>query len=58
MFYSGMTFGYDLTRIEFGHIFGHDLTRIEFGHIVGVIHPLSSTGIAGITIHMNMNKKA
>jgi len=45
MFYSGMTFGYDLTRIE-------------FGHIVGVIHPLSSTGIARITIHMNMNKKA
>jgi NADH dehydrogenase len=41
-----------MTFLSPGRTFGYDLTWIVFGHIVGVNHPLSSTVIAGITIHI------
>jgi len=41
-----------MTFLSPGRTFGYDLTWIVFGHIVGVNYPLSSTVIAGITIHI------
>src|SRR5256886_16183735 len=41
-----------MTFFSPGNAFGYDLTWIVFGHILGVNHPLLSTFIAGITIHL------
>ncbi len=41
-----------MTFFSPGKSFGYDLTWIVFGHIVGVNHPLMSTVIAGVTIHI------
>ncbi len=41
-----------MTFFSPGKAFGYDLTWIVFGHILGVNHPLLSTFIAGITIHL------
>jgi NADH:quinone reductase (non-electrogenic) len=41
-----------MTFFSPGKAFGYDLTWIVFGHIVGVNHPLFSTVIAGIMIHI------
>lgn len=41
-----------MTFLSPGRSFGYDLTWIVFGHIVGVNHPLLSTVIAGVVIHI------
>jgi NADH:ubiquinone reductase (H+-translocating) len=41
-----------MTFFSPGRSYGYDLTWIVFGHIVGVNHPLLSTIIAGVTIHI------
>ena len=41
-----------MTFLSPGRSYGYDLTWIVFGNIVGVSHPISSTIITGVTIHI------
>ncbi|MGC1932902.1 MAG: NAD(P)/FAD-dependent oxidoreductase [Candidatus Nitrosopolaris sp.] len=51
-FIGALVMGIPMTFFSPRRSFGYDLTWIVFGHIVGVNHPLSSTVIAGVTIHI------
>jgi hypothetical protein len=51
-FIGALVMAIPMTFFSPGKAFGYDLTWIVFGHIVGVNHPLSSTVIAGIMIHI------
>src|SRR3989442_9380405 len=51
-FIGALVMAIPMTFFSPGKAFGYDLTWIVFGHIVGVNHPLLSTVIAGITIHI------
>jgi hypothetical protein len=51
-FIGALVMAIPMTFFSPGRSFGYDLTWIVFGHIVGVNHPLLSTVIAGVTIHI------
>ncbi|MFZ0510097.1 MAG: FAD-dependent oxidoreductase [Candidatus Nitrosopolaris sp.] len=51
-FIGALVMGIPMTFFSPRRSFGYDLTWIVFGHIVGVNHPLLSTVIAGVTIHI------
>ena len=51
-FIGALVMAIPMTFFSPGKSFGYDLTWIVFGHIVGVNHPLMSTVIAGVTIHI------
>jgi hypothetical protein len=51
-FIGALVMAIPMTFFSPGKAFGYDLTWIVFGHIVGVNHPLFSTVIAGVTIHV------
>ena len=51
-FIGALVMAIPMTFFSPGKAFGYDLTWIVFGHIVGVNHPLFSTVIAGIMIHI------
>ena len=51
-FIGALVMAIPMTFFSPGKAFGYDLTWIVFGHIVGVNHPLLSTVIAGVTIHI------
>jgi len=51
-FIGALVMAIPMTFCSPGKAFGYDLTWTVFGHIVGVNHPLFSTVIAGIIIHI------
>ena len=51
-FVGALVMAIPMTFFSPGRSYGYDLTWIVFGNIVGVSHPLSSTIIAGVTIHI------
>jgi NADH:ubiquinone reductase (H+-translocating) len=51
-FVGALVMAIPMTFLSPGRSYGYDLTWIVFGNIVGVSHPLSSTIIAGVTIHI------
>jgi len=51
-FIGALVMAIPMTFCSPGKAFGYDLTWTVFGHIVGVNHPLLSTVIAGIMIHI------
>jgi NADH dehydrogenase FAD-containing subunit len=51
-FLGALVMSIPMTFFSPGSSFGYDLTWIVFGHIVGVNHPLLSTVIAGVMIHI------
>jgi NADH dehydrogenase FAD-containing subunit len=51
-FIGALVMAIPLTFFSPGRSYGYDLTWIVFGNIVGINHPLSSTIIAGLMIHI------